>query len=128
MAIGNFSRALIALCVVSVLAAWSQSEPKRLTEEDEWRDANRLMTAVHSVKPSSGFVADAKTAQHIAEAVAAPLYGEEEAHKERPYRARLQGNVWTVLGTHNPPLALGGDTIIQISKIDGRIIFAHHKE
>ena len=128
MSIGNLSRRVFALCVPSVFTAWTQSRPKRLTEEDEWRDAYRRTAAVRSDKPAAGFVPDAEMAKRIAETVAGARYGEEEARRERPYRARLKGNVWTVLGTHHPPLSLGGNSIIQISKIDGRIIFAHHTE
>lgn len=128
MIIGKLSRRVFALCVPGVFTAWSQSKPKRLTEEDEWRDAYHLTTAVRSDKPTGGFVPDAETAQRIAEAVAGALYGQEEARREQPYRARLRGNIWTVLGTHNPPLALGGNAILQISKIDGRVLFAHHTE
>jgi hypothetical protein len=128
MTIGDLSRRMFAVCVPSAFTARSQSRPKRLTEEDEWRDAYHLTAAVHSDKPTAGFVPDAQTAERIADAVASALYGEQQAGSERPYRARLGGNVWTVLGTHHPPLALGGNSILQTSKIDGRIIFVHHTE
>ena len=70
---------------------------------------------------------NAEIAKRIGEAVASSLYGEETAVHERPYRARLRGNVWTVMGSL-PSTALGGVAIIQISKEDGRVLFAHHTQ
>jgi hypothetical protein len=113
--------------LLSAFTAWSQSKPKRLTEEDEWTDAYGLAKRLRSDHPKAGFVPNAEVATRLAEAVATGLYGEERAKHEQPYRARLQGNVWTVIGTL-PPLALGGVAIIQISKEDGRILFAHHTQ
>jgi hypothetical protein len=77
-------------------------------------------------RPKDGFVPNAEVAKRIGEALANGLYGAEAMH-ERPFRARLRGNVWTVMGTLTP-LALGGVAIIQIGRDDGRIIFAHHTQ
>src|SRR5581483_11440682 len=101
----------------SAFTAWSQAKPKRLTEEDEWTDAYGLAKRLRSDHPKAGFVPNAEVATRLAEAIAAGLYGDDRAKREQPYRARLQGNVWTVMGTL-PPLALGGVAIIQISKDD----------
>ena len=49
----------------------------------------------------AGFIvaADARTAVKIAVAVWAPIYGEKEIAKEKPYHATLTNGVWTVEGT-----------------------------
>jgi hypothetical protein len=124
-------RQFVALAFTSMLlsafAAPGQSRPKRLSEEDEWTDAYGLAKRLRSDHPKAGFVPSAEVATRLAQAVAAGLYGEESVKHEQPYRARLQGNVWTVMGTL-PPLALGGVAIIQISKEDGRVLFAHHTQ
>lgn len=123
----NFARRAFTSMLLAAVTGWGQSKPKRLTEEDEWADAYRLAKRLRSDRPKGGLVPSAEVATRIAEAVATGLYGEKSVTHERPYRARLQGNVWTVMGTL-PPLALGGVAIIQISKEDGRVLFAHHTQ
>jgi hypothetical protein len=123
----KFARRTFGSILLGALAARGQSRPKRLTEEDEWTDAYELSKRARSDHPKDGIVPNADTAKRIAEAVASGLYSQETATHERPFRARLRGNVWTVMGTL-PPLALGGVAIIQISKDDGRILFAHHTQ
>src|SRR5215469_10540523 len=49
--------------------------------------------------PARGYVPDAATAVKIAEAVLIPVYGEEKIVSERPFKAKLDGDVWTVEGT-----------------------------
>ena len=79
-------------------------------------------------------VPDKETAIKIAEAVLIPVYGEQQIASERPFKARLKGDVWTVEGTLHCPDGNGGVTtncdggtaVVKISKIDGRIIFMIH--
>ena len=79
-------------------------------------------------------VPDKQTAVRIAEAVLIPVYGEQQIASERPFKARLKGDVWTVEGTLHCPDGNGGVTtncdggtaVVKISKIDGRIISMIH--
>ena len=80
----------------------------------------------HSVKPKDGLVPDEKTAVRIAEAVLAPIYSEKTVEKERPYKAVLNGRVWTVEGTLPAEYQVGGVGIVELSKDDGRIIRVSH--
>ena len=52
-----------------------------------------------SVKPKEGFVPNAETAVKVGEAVLMPVYGEKQILGERPFKAALHGDVWTVEGT-----------------------------
>jgi hypothetical protein len=82
--------------------------------------------------PKSGFVPDAQTAARIAEAVIAPIYGDEVIQKERPFVAELNesGDVWTVHG--RPPSDAekagwhGGVVVVEISKATGCILRVNH--
>lgn len=118
-------RALVFMLIVLSIAA-PQPRPK-LSEEEEWKTALALSRNTKSDRPKGGLVPDAETARRIAEAVATSLYGETVVVRERPFRVRLHGNVWTVMGTL-PPLALGGVVIIQVRQDNGCVVFAHHTQ
>jgi hypothetical protein len=81
-----------------------------------------------SFKPKDGFVPDSKTALTIGEAVLIPVYGEKQIDSERPFKATLQGDVWTVAGTLNceTPACHGGTAVVKISKTSGQIVFMTH--
>ena len=94
-------RLLLPLVLFSVLAcgySQTQSEP--------------------SLQPKSGFVPNAETAVKIAEAVLVPVYGEKKILSERPFNAKLEGDVWTVEGTLHcgAPHCVGGTAEVKISK------------
>jgi hypothetical protein len=86
--------------------------------------------------PKSGFVPDSRTAIKIAEAVLVPVYGEGQIADEQPFKASLEGDVWTVSGTLNckdengkivsNQRCKGGVAVVKLSKIDGRIISMIH--
>ena len=76
--------------------------------------------------PPNGFVPDAATAGRIAEAVWIPIYGEEHIATEKPFKATLNGDVWTVTGKDLPPGTGGGVALAEISKRDGRILRVIH--
>jgi NTF2 fold immunity protein len=83
-----------------------------------------------SVRPRTGFVPNAETAAKIAEAVLIPVYGEKKIASERPFKAKLSGDVWTVEGTLNcgAPQCAGGTAVVKISKASGQILsMAHYK-
>ncbi len=80
-----------------------------------------------SYHPKEGFVPDQKTAIAIAEAVLRPIYGEETLAHERPFTAKLAGELWTVEGSI-PPGMLGGVATAIIAKKDGRIMAVWHEK
>jgi NTF2 fold immunity protein of polymorphic toxin system component len=81
-----------------------------------------------SVRPRDGFVPNAETAVRIAEAVLIPVYGEKQIMSERPFTAKLSGDIWTVGGTLNcgAPQCKGGTAVVKISKTSGQILFMMH--
>ena len=84
----------------------------------------------HSYVPPNGFVPDSLTAVRIAEAVLRPIYVAEVLDAERPLRATLSGNTWTVEGS-TPRVSpgtdyIGGVAVVEISKTDGRILRVSH--
>lgn len=85
----------------------------------------------HSAKPASGFVPpsgfvpDEATAVRVAEAVLIPIYSQTKVESERPFTAKLTGNVWTVTG-HLPPGVDGGVGEVRIDKRNGRILRVTH--
>lgn len=81
--------------------------------------------------PLNGYVPDAATAVKIAEAVLVPVYGEEKIISERPFKATLKGNVWTVTGSlycgdGKLGLCPGGAATVKLSKDDARVFFMIH--
>ncbi|MFD2718989.1 YbbC/YhhH family protein [Hymenobacter monticola] len=77
--------------------------------------------------PNAGFVPTADVAKKIAEAVWAPIYGQEHIEEEKPFRAVLTNNeVWVVQGSLPKQYALGGTAYIEINKRDGRILKVIH--
>ena len=80
----------------------------------------------YSYQPDEGYVPDAKTASKIAEAVWVPIYGEKTIAAEKPFKVALKEGVWTVEGADLPPNMDGGVAIIEIAKVDGRILRVSH--
>lgn len=104
---------------------WQSTESQR--DRDEWALIyDWLSRPKQSERPKNGFVPDASTATIIGEAVARALYGEDVARRQKPFRSRLHGGVWTVMGSMKPAGAYGGVAVIQLRKDDGRIVFAAH--
>jgi hypothetical protein len=104
---------IFALAALAVIA-YSQTEQK-----------------TPSFRPREGFVPNAETAVKVGEAVLMPVYGEERIVGERPFKATLQRDVWSVEGTlhcDGPPGATcpGGTAVVKISKTSGQILFMMH--
>jgi hypothetical protein len=83
------------------------------------------------VVPKDGFVPNATVALAIADAVLTPVYGKKTVDSERPFKAALNGNVWTVTGSvpcDGPPGAVcpGGAAEVRIYKRTGQILFMTH--
>jgi len=84
-----------------------------------------------SYLPGAGFVPDSITAIRIAEAVMAPIYAASVLDAQRPFQAKLSGEVWTVSGTLPQAVqpgheTVGGVAVIRICRRDGRILFLIH--
>jgi hypothetical protein len=85
---------------------------------------------VPSWHPKEGFVPNAETAVRVAEAVLIPVYGEKKILSERPFKATLGGDVWTVAGTLHcgAPQCVGGTAEVKISKSTGQVLqMIHYK-
>jgi hypothetical protein len=78
----------------------------------------------HNYRSEAGYVPDADTAMKIAEAVWLPIYGAAVLDK-RPWRARLENDVWVVDGSLPRPMP-GGVPIAKISKHTGEILRISH--
>lgn len=84
-----------------------------------------------SYQPKAGFVPNAETAVKVAEAVLIPVYSERLVLSERPFKAKLEGDVWTVQGTLHCGAAQetdcrGGTAEVKISKASGEILHMIH--
>jgi hypothetical protein len=95
---------------------------------DEWAALDESLRTAKSIHPKNGFVPDESTAVKIGDAAAVAQYGEATISQERPFRARLRGDVWTVHGTLHPQGAYGGTAVVKVSKVDARILFMTHQE
>ena len=87
-----------------------------------------------SYTPPNGYVPDAATAMKVAEAVMIPVYGREKIESERPFKATLRGDTWTIEGTlrcENGKGSIttecaGGVAVVKLSKTNARIISMIH--
>jgi hypothetical protein len=87
--------------------------------------------SARGVVPKDGFVPNATVALAVADAVLLPVYGKKTIDSERPFKAVLNGNVWTITGSvpcDGPPGAVcpGGAAEVRISKRTGQILFMTH--
>ena len=94
-----------------------------------------VLAVAQSYRPKEGYVPDSATAVKIAEAVLVPIYGKKQIESEQPFTAKLKDDVWTVSGTlycsdgkggRTTEPCLGGTAVVQISKVDGRVISMIH--
>lgn len=70
-------------------------------------------------------VPDEATAIRVAEAALVPIYGKTQIESERPFTAKLTGNVWHVWG-YLPPTSDGGVAEVRIDRRDGHILRIIH--
>jgi len=71
-----------------------------------------------SAKPKIDLVPDEETAIRIAEAIWLPVYGWEMIERQKPFRAELENDVWTVRGSLREGSA-AGVVVARISKANG---------
>jgi len=112
----NFVLYALAFVLIAPLTISQDRTPQRKTQGN-W--------------PAGGYVPDALTAVKIAEAVLVPVYGEQKIASERPFKAKLDGDVWTVDGTlycadGKIGVCPGGTATVKLSKNDARILFMIH--
>jgi hypothetical protein len=81
--------------------------------------------ATSEFHPEAGFVPDAATAIKIAEAVWTPIYGREQIEDEKPFKATLDREVWTITGSLRKGF-VGGVATAKIKKRDGKVIEVFH--
>ena len=75
--------------------------------------------------PKNGFITDEKTAIRVAEAILAPIYGDQQIAQERPFQAALHGGIWTVEGTLSKG-DTGGVAQIRIDQRTGAVVSYIH--
>jgi hypothetical protein len=81
----------------------------------------------HNYVPKEGIVPNTKVASKIAEAILMEVYGEQQIRKQMPFIVTLSGGIWTVKGQlHGKPYVKGGVAVIEISRIDGKVLRLSH--
>jgi hypothetical protein len=126
----NAKRLLAAVVLAGLLFLHSESgrtQPQG-GRIDEWKALEISLKGARSIQPKNGFVPDEATAIKMGEAAASAQFGENVIAGEKPFRARLYGNVWIVKGTLHPQGVLGGTAVIKLNKSDARIVFMMHQE
>jgi hypothetical protein len=86
---------------------------------------NKTVEEYRSNPDLEGYVPNDETAIKIAEAVWLPIYG-SEIYDYRPFKAKLNGDVWEVTGTVHT--RKGGSPFAAIQKKDAQIINITHEE
>ena len=76
-----------------------------------------------SALPEKGVLTSEESAIKVAEAILVNIYG-EKVLEQRPFKAKLDGDVWKITGTFHCPQAIGckgGVARIEIKKKDGKV-------
>ncbi len=96
------------------------------------RAAAQERSTTRGYVPETGFIPDSITAVRVAEAVLTPIYSDSVVTRERPFRAKLEDGVWTVVGSLPPAKPgeawLGGVAWVEIRKSDGAILRLWHEK
>ncbi len=88
-----------------------------------------LPPVVATYDPKNGFIPDDRTAIAVAEAICQPFYGKERVEAERPFKATIENEVWTVRGSlPEGGHVMGGALLVRIAKKDGRILELTHEQ
>ena len=113
----------IVLLLISAMCLSSMQD--RTSNQEAVEYARRLAIRAKPGVRSDGYVPDQATAIRIATAILIPIYGKRIEEGEKPWRAGLKGDVWTVVGTFNGR-GEGGEAIVQLSKSNGAVLFVTH--
>ncbi|MGC2616235.1 MAG: NTF2 fold immunity protein [Terracidiphilus sp.] len=107
-----------------VLVSFSGAQMKS-SDDEAVEYARRLVVGTKPVVRTQGYLPDEATAIRIAIAVLIPIYGAKIEDAEKPWKAGLKGDVWTVVGSFNGK-GEGGEAIVQLSKSKGTVLFVTH--
>jgi NTF2 fold immunity protein len=118
-----------ALCLVRGNATLSQNassaqESRRPSSSDE---ENWYPTPWgKSYRPKAGVVPNKETAAIIAEAILIPIYGDKQIQSEKPFKVTLQDNIWLIEGASPELPQPGGNFVVRLSKVNGKVLFVTH--
>lgn len=76
-----------------------------------------------STLPEKGVLTTEESAIKVAETILVNVYG-EKVLEQRPFKAKLEGDVWKIAGTFHCPQGVGckgGVARIEINKKDGKV-------
>lgn len=82
-----------------------------------------LSANAHGHLPENGVLTTEESAIKVAETILMNVYG-DKVLEERPFKAKLEGNVWIISGTFHCPQGAGckgGVAHIEIDKKDGKV-------
>lgn len=82
-----------------------------------------LAAKADSRLPDKGVLTTEESAIKVAETILVNIYG-EKVLEERPFKAKLEGDVWKITGTFHCPQGVGckgGVARIEINKKDGKV-------
>lgn len=100
--------------VAGTFKALCQSRLEANREDEEFEEAYHLARVVQSDRPKGGFVPTAEVGTKT-------LYGGPTGYYDRPFRARLRGNVWTVMGAFSSHTIQNGEKIEWIATEGGEV-------
>ena len=81
------------------------------------------VASADSPLPEKGVLTTAESAIKVAETILVNVYG-EKVLEQRPFKAKLEGDVWKIVGTFHCPQGVGckgGVARIEINKKDGKV-------
>ena len=112
-----------------VLSLASLVHAQTANDKMEFEFDRRIAATSKSYRPKSGYAPDSAAAIAIARAVLISVYGQKTIADEEPLRAKVIGNIWTVIGTFNRgPSTQGGTAILQLRKDTAAIIYVGHTQ
>ncbi|MFT4112478.1 NTF2 fold immunity protein [Silvibacterium sp.] len=117
------------LVIGSLLLAGTLAAQTTVSDDDWIEYDRRLAEHAHLSIPASGLIPDQATAAAVAAAIAVPIWGKDVVSAELPLKARLKGNVWTVIGDpHLHGGETGGELIIQLDRRTGAVLSFLHTQ
>lgn len=122
---GILSMKMISAAPLQTPAQRASQQPMDRWVALEWSLRNAI-PPYKTIHPKNGFVPDESTAVKIGEAAAIAQYGEKQISGERPFEARLRGDIWTVIG--HPQGSYANTAVVQLRKTTGEIVFMVHEE
>src|ERR1051325_7865352 len=116
----NVCYSVVSLVTVSGCFVASSQTPIA-TDSPTQRQGSRWGSNYQVPGPKEGLVPDKETAIKIAEVVLFRLYSEGDITRQRPYKVKLEDDIWWISGTMKDD-ELGSVFTIAISKQTGEIL------